>query len=1103
MNAEVLAEARDLVLGGLRDFATWSRAMIQRFGEAIRSSLAEIWQRVLETLPTNAAQNVRLGRAQGAAPVGISAGGFVNVPGAAPAAAADGRETQSRFASPDADARLYQVRADEEVRQQAEAWLGSMTGEEAVSALERGTLPAGMTMDVAQQAAGLLMQRTSDAMRSGNELLAMEARAIGNRAARVWQGWLSQEAGRSLRQRAVVNAALTPYAPILAAEGLLIDRADAVMNTRFEGGAEGATQKTRALADQAAAEGSADLAEDLNAETAAPAPAGAPVNNAQAQRRASVKQRHPSLKRMLDALRKKVAPGMTWADIFMELPSAQKARQREIYRRLKLDERLKSLKAEERLALTNELEKAWQQKRREVFRRELKRAGVLGEKDAVDRARVEKALPKLIRMINLGMMNSELWREAVAPQYGLRMLTNAEALGLRALAEQAYKEPPGLLQNRKLAALLTSLQKTTGVSRAELLNNYWVASVLSGLRTMFDTFMSVTNGLGTTAIQAASLALRRGNGRAALESLGQWFDGLQQGFRESMQILTKGDYSYLKRFNEDLRKALDGESSFRPLPLGEALWKDGNFIEKYGLAPVMIWTGRLLAAADHITNTATTQGAMAVARALHPEIYEGKAGFTAEEKAAAMAQAKREVLGGTDRIPKDEKQMLDLQTRQREILNGLLRPEDRQEASTIGDMAAYQNDPTGAFGVIYSGVSNGLGFIERASADYAATLTNRYAQATMLFLSGALRSVTGSKFIRFGANFGNDLLSYIPGTALAAPAIVGRQATQSQRDLLVGKNVFGLVLSLGVASIFLGKDDEEEGWHIEGGWLDLNPDEVKARRAAGFEPFTFWTRDGDKVRRISYKQWPTAGIMAAVAHMQDRQRFAPEKWESEGMAGHLLAAATVGLFQVKEAAAMRGLAELFGASRFGANPEEDFIEKMVKLPVSFAGGFIPTPLKDFDLLADPSRYKPEGTYEELIRSVPLLRRTVNDGRPELNILGVPIQQDRAPWSRAYTSAEQGPAHRELARLMARGYRLSAPDTGKKVFARGAWTTIEALGAEAAWKYQKYVGDGYAQFLVENRDTIRRLEGDALESYLSTASKRIKAMAGMRVTDSLR
>lgn len=76
LNTDILNEATDLLRSGITDFANWSRAMVTRFGRAIQEFLAGVWQQI--TSPqTNAAQNVRMGRAQGTAPVTLGNSGAV------------------------------------------------------------------------------------------------------------------------------------------------------------------------------------------------------------------------------------------------------------------------------------------------------------------------------------------------------------------------------------------------------------------------------------------------------------------------------------------------------------------------------------------------------------------------------------------------------------------------------------------------------------------------------------------------------------------------------------------------------------------------------------------------------------------------------------------------------------------------------------------------------------------------------------------------------------------------------------------------------------------------------------------------------------------
>ena len=738
--------------------------------------------------------------------------------------------------------------------------------------------------------------------------------------------------------------------------------------------------------------------------------------------------------------------------------------------------------------------------RRTVFNRELQKAGILGEKKASDRLKVKNAMPKLLRLINLGMFNSEMFREVIAPEYNLRVIDARTAATLRGLAEAAYAQPEGVLRNRKLGALLTAMQSATGSTLAELVNNYWTAAVLSGTRTQFDTFMAFTNGLGTNLIQAAGL-LARGRGKDAVAAHAAWWRGLIDGTRESLQILTKGDYSVLKRFGADLNKAMMGESNFRPLPLGESLWKNGTTFQKYMMAPVMIWTGRLMAATDHINNTATTAGAMAVARALHPEYY-GRTTFSETDQANARAQALREVTGGSEPTTAADKATVSV--RVRELLYGSMRETERLEANEIGDMAAFQNDPTGMFGTVYAAMKAGLGTVQRAMEERAQDMeANKLTRAFMGLTAGSLHGLTGTRFMRFGFNFGAELTRYVPGTALLdkafTGAVYGKDAGPMQRELLIGKNVVGLMLGSTLAALFLGSDDDDEGWQIEGDWSGLTPQQVKERMSAGYERLTMWKRDGDKVRRVSYKQWPTMGLFAVVGGMLDEKRHKPDKWANRGTAGHLLRGAGTGLLQIKNVSAMRNLVELFGGTGFGGDPSTSIIDDVVKVGTNFAGGMVPTVLKDAEIWTDPRNFKAEGWLEELQRATPIARRFVNDGRPQLNLLGEEVKLQRAPWSRGYTSVESGEAGRVLGALLGRGLNLPQPSDAVMVYQNGVKVPLEKLGREKVWQYEKAVGTAYKAWLATEGSALLQMPVKQADKVIEQRAASIKRQALARVT----
>lgn len=76
---EVLAEAESLIQSGQTDFKGWSDSMVGKFGQAIQSLLARIWQFIVSKLPNDAAKNMRLGSKAKSEAVQLSNEGNLNL----------------------------------------------------------------------------------------------------------------------------------------------------------------------------------------------------------------------------------------------------------------------------------------------------------------------------------------------------------------------------------------------------------------------------------------------------------------------------------------------------------------------------------------------------------------------------------------------------------------------------------------------------------------------------------------------------------------------------------------------------------------------------------------------------------------------------------------------------------------------------------------------------------------------------------------------------------------------------------------------------------------------------------------------------------------
>lgn len=1347
VNAEILRDLAASAIQAGQDFVTWARAMLARFGEAVRAQLAAIWQQAQAQFQ---ARQVRFGgTVSRMAPAGTR--GFVAVPGGESRGTPipEGQNvTASRFANPDEAANLYDVQATEVMRGESAAWIDANGLEAALAALEANEPPAGLRIDHLPSLGSALITRLSKLAETGTEAQRLQADALLSRAGAAWHGKASQEAGRTLQQRAMANQELVGIAPILAAKQVLTDRADRVVKERFEGGAEGAVEKITTLDVKAGTEASAELTAQLEGEPDAPElgdnPEVTPVNDtrvaeleqqmqelrqqmlrdqtqaenalqettstwqkimgvlkAAGGRRSSVltgakgkladlrkaamarkaarraegrmyanpvgdfaddaiigasflaeglveftnwsqalireigfrsgqdlrklyaeaskqylaaleaekaaptrtkgtpKQRQarekinraqrtaqnildsiarrysdppifeegqrkinamrelykervrtgmpeaefvkramelganegtagilweaskleidaremmaleksragiaeflkkdsPALAKLLNALRQKIAPGMSWAQIFMELPAQQKARQREVYRRLMLDERLKALNQAERLQLTNELDKAWQRERRKVFLRELEKVGALGAKAPADRKKVVQGLPKLLRLMNLGVLNAATFRQAMAPEFNLRSMTGADVARLRDTFNAAYTAPPGILRNRLLQKGLMDMQKITGSTKVELLNNGWVASVLSGGQTLFDTATTLASGgLLDTMTSAVGMAF---NGRpdVAITAVAEFWRSLPQLLREAGRILGKGELWYLRQFADEAKHGLEGLGIGSALT-GERLLSEKQ-ISKKALGLLLAFTGRSMAAFDHLTNNATKAGALPIARALNPNLYQGALTPSDLDKANARAQAKLEMPDGTP---------TQINRRTREILESGINPDLLKEAELMGDMAAFQNDPTGFYGGVYQMVKSLFATGERGLTNAADAVPNEYARSAMLFMAGSLRAALGAKFIRFAMNWANKQAMLVPGTYLIQKAglpIFGSQISRTQANYILGRNVVGLTMMASFYAFLRGvldKDDEEEGWHLTGNLEGLSTDRINALRAAGVEKLTLWYRDsqGRVVRQVNYKNMPFAAMLAALASTSDERKYLPDKHATRTQAGHLLRAVAVGAMQFKDISAVEGLSELFQKPKPGSTSEvaEDFVERLAKSAARFTTGFIPNALRDVDSWTDSRYFKPDSAAAEWVKGVPFLRRTVNDGRPLLNLLGEQVEISRAPWNRQVKDVATSEAGRVLGGLLSRGLSVPGADgDGVVVVKDGKKVLLTSLGTGPVYAYQKAVTERYREWLGsdEGRALLSMPAAQAAQ-VIENRAKAIKRMA---------
>lgn len=1067
LNTEILAEATALVRQGITDFTNWSQAMVTRFGNGIRDYLQGIWAQI--TSPqTNAAQNVRLGLPQGTAPVSVGSGGFVGT----------GQDvTRSRFANPEEGPNLYDVQSNEQMRGESTAWLDANGLDAALMALETNTPPSGLRIDHLPSLGSALIRRLTTLTEMGTEAQRLAAEGMLDRAGKAWHGAASQEAGRTLQQRAAANQELVTIAPVLAAKQVLVDRADRVMKERFTGGAEGATTKIKDTAKKADKAAGEELAADLDAETS-------PGDTAN-PRRGAVKKKHLDLAKALNALRKKIAPGMRWADIFMELPETQKERQREIYRRLMLDQRLKALTQEERLALTNELDRAWQRERRKVFLRELEKMTGLGKSKA-DTEKVKKATPRLLRLMNLGMLNSETFRAALAQEYGLRTLDAKEAAELRKLGEDVQRAPDGLPRRKLAQQLIERLQALTGSTKAEILESWWTSAVLSGWRTQVDIALGVANGLEDVTFGSLVTALRTGNGRVVKDAVMGMLSNLPTAMQEALDHVLTGNRSMMRNYDAEVKAALEDGNKLMG-NVGRELIRKGGMARFPGA--FMEFVSRLMTALDHINSTSTFQGAKAMALARHPDLYEQALRISPEDRAAARQQARLELTAGV--APTTRQQQLEETARMREILEARVPAEVIAQAREIGLEAALQGEPTGLGWFIYQ-VANKLNTtLRQATASYETEAANNAAGRTVLkalrTASTIVKVLTGTKFVRTVGHSVNRSLSYAPGLGLVRFAEGKMQGAKA--DILLAKQLIGTAVGLALLMAFRDGEDDEQG--IEGNWSGLTPAQKGQLMAEGKQPYTLWTRDSTgRIRSWNYQQWGLSGVLATLGSMEDQRRYNSQGKDDLAI---LVNGIITGSMAWTDKAQLTGLQMLMGKDQTGtsSNPAASMGGQLNKWAATTVGGLIPRITKDIDMVVSPTLRDSSEWWMKWAAQVPMLRETASGKR--LNIFGEEIQLDRTPLSRVTQTGTADPAYRTLGRLNERDIWLPDPSASVRVVKLADGTRRPMTPAEKD-RFQKLTGAAYKALIQDHGQELLRMPPDAARDYVEKVTRNIRTRA---------
>lgn len=810
-------------------------------------------------------------------------------------------------------------------------------------------------------------------------------------------------------------------------------------------------------------------------------------------------QNSPALAKLLNSLRAKMFHGMKWADIFMELPSSQKERQLEIYKRLMKDQRLKALAPGERLQLTNELDKAWQRERRKVFMRELAKAGVLGEKPrsiaglAADRLRghandldkVKAAAPRLLRLMNLGMLNSEMFREALAKEYGLKMIDASTAAELRALGERIQKAPEGLPRRKLEQQMMERLQSLAGTTLWQVIDSWWTASVLSGWRTQVDIGLSIANGIEDVGLGSLVTAMRTGNKDVALRGLGSLFGRIPSAFMEAVDHLRTGNKALMRNFELEAKQALEGGNRMAS-DVGAQMWRDGGWRKVPG--GFMIFYGRLMTALDHVNSASTREGAKAMALARHPELYQKALRISDADRQAARQQARLELTGGA--LPTTQQERLEETARVREILDQGIPAEVIAEATEVGRAAALQGEPTGLGGWLLNAVLAAVNTVNQKSQELAKRenpdRVSRGGAVVTAAMVPLVRAITGTKFARTVAHALNRTTSYVPGVGIITVGQQGR--TGAFGDILAARQVIGTLVGI---ALYLAFDDDDDERGIEDSWKDKTPQQKAQLYAQGKQPFTVWERDAKgRVRSYNYQQWGIAGIVNTVAAMLK------QKGSEQGTLNVLMSSLVQGGLSFTDKAQLQGLQTVIGENSRSTDPVSGIAAGLNKYAAQTIGGLVPRLIKDIDMVASPELRTSADWWQKWAKEVPMVRELTSGKR--IDILGGDILLDRGPLSRVTMLGTADPVYRILGRLNEKDVWLPDPSQGVRIVKLQDGTRRKMTETEKD-RFQRLTGAAYRDYLNEEGQRLLQLPPEEAQAEISRTTKIKRDLAAYQAT----
>jgi hypothetical protein len=763
--------------------------------------------------------------------------------------------------------------------------------------------------------------------------------------------------------------------------------------------------------------------------------------------------------------------GIDWSSLFQSSWETQRQAQVGLYQALRQHPDLAKLTAEETRELTNLFIEAWAKEHNIIFQREFRSKVKTPDVADTDVEKLRKSLPRLIRYLNLGLLDDERFRNAIAPEYGIGAVDDATVIRLSVLAQEAQRTPEGVRQNKVYQRMVEELWSTGGINPYDLARDFWFANILSGLRTWIDVGVGSWLAGLTMVGRAAADSVVSGQPRLAARMIGEFVLSTGEAIANGVDIIRTGDVTRLPGAQAKLWDTLSGKGGHDSLEFAKASgtgWKR--------LIGQMAYVRRIMVALDYVGSMGTRDALMAwvaLSRGDTESFAAASARYDRKARKDALAQAEAEMPGA---------KRVDQRARAREILEEGIDREVRDAATVLGQVAALNADPVGLGGIFYKLVAK-VPWLLRAPMGLA------FARAAINMAQNASDWMPVFGAVNFARSKASqtEWFQNLPKPLQA----FGLDVPPERRRLILAAQIGGLALTAALAA-FANDDDDE--FEITGTWTGMPPSKRSQLMTEGERPLSI--RVGGAW--ISYRNTPFAAAMAFVGNVRDKKRFDGKKWDDEEVANRMVSAWLMGALYIKDVSALSQFAQLIGASAYSTKDElKSGAKWMADTIGNFGAGFIPgvSMMREIDTMTDPGVYRPNAGMEYWLRNVPFARRTIGEG-PAVNMLGDEISNPRTPWSRWLSLEPDDPVVTALSYQASQGVFL--PVVSKTATIIGRDGERRQMNDEEFYAYQQAAGAAWREALQRDLRFIRTAKPEVAAGWMKKRVADIHSAARRRV-----